>query len=371
MRVFGRPAAMGHALLALTIWLPGSLQAQDGPVTGRIDVRAAAPDDIGPEDVGRLYTREFRRIIGGTNSVLPGDGTGVRVARRATTDRVLTTVESEYELAANARVWGLGSARASTADVTRHGYYRAYAIEEIHMMDDRLAVPAVPGGAEWYVSAVYVGRLIEVHFWSNTANIAGALSGTALVGSASIEGFARQHRLQFRIRTVGLEPAGDDALFAATPSEMRAAYRETGQPTAVLVQYSRVPRTSLPQVQGPAGSRVVLSTISFPQRKPSGTSWDAFGNAPDIMVRVSQGGTVLLDRFIGQDILEANPDLVIGEAITVSAESPLIFQFTDRDVASHDDAGQAIVTALDPPGSRMTVVGSIGVRVVLSIQESR
>lgn len=150
-----------RAVFAATViaaFFVSHVSAQDAD--GREDVLAAAPDDIGVEDIGRLFTRDFRPLVGGTNSVLPRPGQGLRAPRPlGTTDRVLRVVETEWELRANARVWGLGGASLGAGAENRHAYFRAIALETLHEIDPRLAVPSVPEGAEWYVSAVYVNGI--------------------------------------------------------------------------------------------------------------------------------------------------------------------------------------------------------------------
>ena len=252
-------------------------------------------------------------------------------------------------------------ASLTTAQASQHAYYRAYQVAEIRSVDDRIAIPAVPAGAEWYVSGIYVGRLIETHFWSRDGAIGGSLEAEGIIGSASIAGFARDHALEFHVRTLGLEPQGDDALFASTPGEMRAAYAEAGGPVPILVRFSRVPRSSMPVAGVEAPRQLSLVSVSFPQRNPArGTAWDVLGGNPDILVRVQQGGTTLLDRFLVQDQLEWHGNEVIGNAIVVTPDAPLVFTFTDLDMANHDAAGSTIVTMLPGIGETSTFTATEG-----------
>ncbi len=366
-----RVIAVGALALLLTLGSIGELRAQES--RGREDILAAASDDIGPGDVGRLFTARFRPLVGATNSVLPAGGTtgAIRHLRRSTTERELAVVRSRLELQANARAWGIGGASTDVTLWNHHAYFRAVSIEDIYEMDDRLAIPTVPEGAEWYISAVYVGRLYEVHFTSASSSLEGRIHASMLGGSGSISGFAQRLGLDFHARTVGLEPRSDNALFASSDAEMRQRYRASGPPRPILVQYSRVPASARPRAATNRPRHVELLSVRFPDRNPQrNTAWDAFGGKPDILVRVTQGNRVLLDRFGGRDKNPATfSDAVIGNALVVTPQQPLVFTFADRDLAANDDAGTLVLQSLPdhdereyspPPGGR-------GVRVVLRV----
>lgn len=203
---------------------------------GREDVIGLAPDDVGVEDIGRLFTREFRPLVGATNNVL-SDPSNVRVRQQGRTHRELREVTTQAEVSANASVWGF-TASGSTENTTRHAYFRVVEVTELHTLDDRLAIPHVPGGAEWYVSAVYVGGLYEMHFWGSAQAVSGAIGGGFGPLSGSIEAFARDSQLQFRARTIGLEPTDGQAIFASSESEIAERYRAVGSPRTILVRYT-------------------------------------------------------------------------------------------------------------------------------------
>lgn len=281
----------------------------------------------------------------------------------------MRVTESAVEVAANARAWGIGSAQLEAEDHARHAFFRAYEVHEIHRLDDRVAIPAVPSGAAWYVSAVYVGRLYEVHFHSRNRAIDARVTAQALVGSGSVQAFARENQLEFHARTIGLAPQGDDALFASSDAEMREHYAARGPLQPILVQFSRVPESSRPQIAASGPLTVKLVSVEFPERNPArGTSWDPLGGRPEIIVRVRQSGRILLDVQGSRDTLHAEFDRVIGERLTVDGENPLILEFADRDMAAHDEAGDMVLAAIpSDEGSRFTRTSDGGVRVVFEI----
>ena len=335
---------------------------------GREDVIGLAPDDVGVEDIGRLFTREFRPLVGSTNSVL-SDPSNVRVGQQGRTHRELREVTTQAEVSANASVWGF-TASGSTENATQHAYFRVVEVTELHTLDDRLAIPPAPGGAEWYVSAVYVGRLYEMHFWGSAQAVSGAIGGGFGPLSGSIEAFARESQLQFRARTIGLEPTDGQAIFASSESEIAERYRAVGSPRPILVRYSRVPRASRPVADANRPRRVTLVSVEFPATNPAiNAGWDPGVNPPDIMVRVRHGGHMLVDAFGGTDRNPAQLDRLIGASLIVTPEDPLMFEFFDRELMSHDQARSLIVATLpdEDTDEFRPPPGTAGVRVVLRV----
>lgn len=68
---------------------------------GREDVVGLAPDDVGVEEIGRLFTREFRPLVGATNNVL-SDPANVRIRQQGTTSRELPEVTTQAEVSVDA-----------------------------------------------------------------------------------------------------------------------------------------------------------------------------------------------------------------------------------------------------------------------------
>ena len=66
-------------------------------------------------------------------------------------------------------------------------------------------------------------------------------------------------------------------------------------------------------------------------------------------MRVTQGARELLSISGRRDSVHATFDRDqgrIGSDITVSPESPLVFEFTDRDMAAHDRAGKIEISEI-------------------------
>lgn len=79
---------------------------------------------------------------------------------------------------------------------------------------------------------------------------------------------------------------------------------------------------------------------------------------------------MLLDAFGGTDRNPAQLDRLVGASLIVTPEDPLMFEFFDRDLMSHDQAGNLIVAALpdEDTDEFRPPPGTAGVRVVMSIQ---
>lgn len=363
--------------------------AQEGPLAppptaapqARVDVVAAAPDDVTTEALGHLYDERFRPLVGAGSSIPSGQ---LVTVPRGTTQRILQMIESATELQANARAWGIeAQLRAQTG--RQHAYYRAVEIERIVQLSDTVPIPAVPATARYYLSAVYMGRLFEARFSGAQQAFGGGLSLSGVVGSGSIASWATGRQLQFEFRTIGFEPTSDDALFARTDAEMRQRYRATGETRAILARYSRLPTSSLPTIATtPTGQRrfrVALTRVRFPDRN-GGSAWDFGGGAPEIMARISQGRRVLLNVRGRQNsvLYEPSPPRPIAESVVVSAGAPLTVTLWDEDVSSHDSAGVISITSLTttavaempPDGEERTFSApQTGAQVTLRIEDER
>jgi len=361
-----------HQLLGLLVALslataPLTAVAQEvGVVQEREDVVAVIPDDIGPEDIGRLYNASFTPLIGDGSSIRREGAT--RVISRLTNDRVLQVVQNEHELAVNARVWRFGGG-ISAAEARRHGYYRAWEVRRIHEMDPAVSVPTVPAGAEWYVSAVYEGSLFEAHFSMTERSREMSLSIHAVAGGVSIADYARTRELLVSYKTIGLEPVnGSEALFATTETEMRRMYTTAPEPRPILVRFSRVPRSARAVVDATAPRRVRVISVRFPRHKTNGDSWDGFlGQPPDIHVNVTQAGrtVAVLDGRSDQYSHEFNR--LLGESLVTTPRTPLVFDFVDLDANQHDRAGRIEIPRFPDSTGPASFTSSTGVELTLEI----
>ncbi|MBX3276278.1 MAG: hypothetical protein KF729_38855 [Sandaracinaceae bacterium] len=377
-----RPATMLAWASALAATAGINAAAAQEALYARDDVLARAPLGVGPEHVGRFYDVDFRPLVGGANTLVP-DPTHVQTIPVAHTRRVFRALQSEAELRANAGAWGIAG-RVSTADVSRHAYFRAYQLDMLTQVNESIPMPAVvPARAAYYVSGVFVGRMIEAHFSSNSTRTMAGLEASFGAASGGIETWAQQQQVSVQIDTLGLEPSDSDALFAQTQGDVQRLYRANGPPRAIFVRFTRVPSNLRAQtLTEVVPYRITVDRVVFPQTNPArNTAWDGFGGRPDITFRVVLDGRTIYEptaaardtfvRDLARERGSGSPRVGVIDSVSIAATSVLDFQFFDQDLTASgwDRAGSLIVTAADlasVEGSREFAVGN-GVRFTLSV----
>jgi len=306
--------------------------------SARVDLtKASAPLEMSPDDLGRYYDANLRPL----QSKVPTSN--ARVIQTGETQRELKQVQNDLELKANAQAWGLASASAGINISKQHAYYRAIQIDRVHHLDGVPPGVEAPTDAAYYVSAVYMGRMYEVHFSGTSESVNAAISGTTGVYSGGLDAWASQHHVEFKARTVGLQPreSGNGAIFASSDNEIQEGYTDEGPLRAVKFRLSQVPGRHAQQVTGTW--KVTLVGVQYPQLKANRKAWDVFGNAPDPMIQVT-GVATWQGRSPRDDTYEVQFDQVLGKGLTINSRTPLFIEAFDRDMSDHDSAGKVTIT---------------------------
>jgi len=113
---------------------------------GREVETGLALDELGVEDISRLFTRDFRPLVGATNSVL-GDLANVRVRQQGCMSPELREVTTQAEVSANAGVWGFdvgldgerGPRVPPRRRADRAAHARRWARDPAHLRDETIS----------------------------------------------------------------------------------------------------------------------------------------------------------------------------------------------------------------------------------------
>jgi hypothetical protein len=233
----------------------------------RLAVEAAAPRGISEAYLGRPFDAQFRPLVGADAAPLFANAeTGVpdvRVVPINEFDHSLVAIGNSTDLSANLGAWGIVSAEAGTASDRRFASYRAYQIDDMREVDDARAIGAVPPGAVWYLARVYYGRRYEVVFSGSARTFHAGVQARLKVVSGGMHAFASQNHLEVRVIGTGLAPTSDDAIFARTPEEIEASYSAAEDPTAIYVEYRRVPGRDAGMVEDIAWVQPLRTVVRF------------------------------------------------------------------------------------------------------------
>lgn len=335
--------------------------------SARVDLAtASAPLGMSPADLGRFYDVNLRPL----QSRVPASS--ARIVPAGETQRELRQVQSDLELRANAQAWGLASASAGLDISRQHAYYRAIQIDEVHQIDGVPAGVEPPPDASYYVSAVYMGRMYEVHFSGSTTSVESAIKGTSGVYSGGLDAWSSEHNVEFKARTVGLRPknSGNGAIFASSDSEIQEKYEDAGPLKAVKFRLSQVPGRHAQQVAG--RWHVTLVRVDYPRLKGNTKAWDLFGNAPDPAIKVR--GVATWQGTGADDSFQSEFNQVLGTNLAINTRTPLEIEAYDRDVSAHDSAGKVTITGPqdgERDGDLIWFTTSDGVRIGLRMETAQ
>lgn len=183
----------------------------------------------GPDDVGRLVDANWNPV-GRTRlpvEVLTGPGNGV--------DREVRSSLGPNEVTANASAF---PAAAAMRRAEANGYVRVMDIETVYQTDPS-GMATIPAGTEgqFYIHAVYVGRILQRQFFGATDDVASAVSAAG--EGQGITPSVRSARVE---RGYQAPRAGDEAraLATADAETLRGLLRARGRAAGVLVVFRRV-----------------------------------------------------------------------------------------------------------------------------------
>lgn len=313
-------------------------------------VEAAAPRTVSLDDLGRPYTASFQSA---GDRPLFSEVAGAR--RESTVSDVHISyelIENDAKLKANAGVWGLGDARLRATSRNAYSVHRVYLIRREVSFEAHHAPAAIPAGARYYLSSIVYGHMYEVHFHGSRETLDAGIGAIFPGGQFSAGAQRSATGIQYGINMRGLEPTGDDAIFA-TESEVRERFRPTGEPEPILVTYRPIPGADqLAEARGPSFVELTLREANVRSTKANGSAWDAgLGAArrPDVRLEFVQGGEVIacFSSHNSNRILPS--DGLVARAIAVSPTQPLVVRLVDTDGFSADDAiGRLRIGDLQP-----------------------
>lgn len=354
---------------------------------GREDVIAGCPAETTRAELGRLYDAEFRPLVGEDRWVYAG-GQPV-LAERPGESRGLWRIDDlDSVLRAEAGLWGhvAGASVDGTASVSvRRALYYAYDAERIVVLDDtQLRSSPVPEGAEWYLAAVYEGRMFEaLCTGEHTALGAMASAGASWVfgsGNLTVEGQTGHVQVSCGQRLLGMRarPGEEGATLAMSGAGDLSPFEADGDGRAILVRYTRIADALRPappaapsavQLVGSDRIRVVVREVAFPRLKPNGQPWDALGGAPDIVVAAAIRGQLVYRTGVAQDQYGVRLGAIVLD--DAAREGTLTISVWDQDLSASDPAG-AIELHLDQieplsESSTAQVATSHGVRILVEI----
>jgi hypothetical protein len=243
-------------------------------------------------------------------------------------------VESTDVARAHASVWGLGSGDFTEEGARQHASWRALQTVGVFSIEVNEIRTPPPPDARFVVSAVHVGRMLELHFRGDSSALHAGVSALFPSGEIAIEERRAVSVTSFDVLMLGLRPQGPVVPITAGPSSFVA---DESPAVPILAELTPL-RTS-------SALLVRVSRVEF-----IGVG-DGSGSA-EIMVSARQGAEPLLPWRRGpQDSNTwAVPSDVgaLAHPVTVTATAPLHFQFREDDAFSDDEVGGYELSELYP-----------------------
>lgn len=246
-----RGSRLGLVVLCAALVLPQAARAQD-------EVVSVARRSYGPNDVGRLVDASWNPV-GRTfvsEEVVTFAGAGIA--------REVRTSLASGEATANASAF---PAAAAMRRAEANGYVRVADIETVYQVapDTALAAPVGSEG-QFYIHAVFVGRLYQRQFYGSPETVSAAVT-TASEG----RGVTRDVRSARLLRGYRAARAADEAVLLGTTDaeSLRPLLRNSGRPTGVLVVFRRVQPRGLDRMRGRVAFGAVVSVPLVPGGIPS------------------------------------------------------------------------------------------------------
>ncbi|MBX7192628.1 MAG: hypothetical protein K1X94_11250, partial [Sandaracinaceae bacterium] len=322
-----------------------------GALSGGQDLMASAPAEGSRPDFGREFLARVRGLDESRVGVwLDADfrpiGTPVErslIRHEPYPTEASPRFEARYEhvvstevARAHASVWGLGSADLTEEGARQHASWRATQTVGVYSIEVSAVRGPAPAGARYIVSAVHIGRMLELHFHGDVAAVSGGLSALFPSGEIELGGRRAVASTSFDVIMLGLRPQGP--VIPTEPTE--AAFVADASPAVPILAEITPVRTA-----GPVSVR--LARVEFIN------VMDGVGG-PEIMVSARQGADQLLPLLRGpQDTATwAVPSErgAFSHPVEVSPSSPIRFEFQEDDALSDDTVGAYELSELYPRG---------------------
>jgi hypothetical protein len=226
-------------VVALTIGCGGSPYLQTGAASAR-EIQADAPDGFRIEHLGVPLDATFTPMIGGgAVSLFPQAGrpTCAPMGGWSSEQRI---VETDEELNANARAWGIVDAHAQFRQGHRFAYYRAKLLTAACQINDTTPMIQPPPGAVYYASRFFVGHSYSTVIDGDSSRFSAGVSAEFLHYGGGVDGFKQRYGLNASGKGKGLEPTGPISLFSQ-PQQVAQNYRMSRQPDAIVIVYRQIP----------------------------------------------------------------------------------------------------------------------------------
>jgi hypothetical protein len=239
--------------------------ATSAPIT----MLASAPLGISEAHLGRPVDGSFESFAGETGaSIFPKSKVVTQGLHRM--EHAIVTIDSKRGRDANidvgAKSWGF-SASGGSEDESRFASYRASQLVEFREIDDTTEIRSDgPKGAVWYIARIYYGRSYELVLHGEKRRFSASVKARLFTAKGGIKAFAEQNGLSIAAQGRGLEPVDGEAIFAQGEDEIAKAYRQSGDPVPIAVEYRSIPRTCIPADESiewaaPWRARVSFETI--------------------------------------------------------------------------------------------------------------
>ena len=137
----------------------------------------------------------------------------------------------------------------STSNERRYATYEAYQLSHCLEVDDTAQVRQPPKEASYYIKRICFGRMYSTVLSGASSTFNAGVRAGFLFFSGSVETFSRTNNLEVTTRGIGLEPITGEAIFARTEEELRAHYRQAGEPSPIYIDYQALPDTCAPAAQ--------------------------------------------------------------------------------------------------------------------------
>jgi hypothetical protein len=208
----------------------------------------ASVESISEADLGRPYTANFTPVTGKDGRSLFPSVRGARKNQVNTWAAEFIDVDNTRVLRANASAWGIAEGSLSAASQNRYLVYRVRVVEHVLELDDTTEQrPLEPSSAAaYYVRKIYFGRIYQIVISGSQDKLTGKLAlGIKALGPRFGAEYVRDnYKLSVSQSGKGMKPTSD-AVFATSPEEIKAAYKDMGPPVPILVEYRRIPGTKV------------------------------------------------------------------------------------------------------------------------------
>ncbi len=318
------------------------------------DLWARPSREIGVADLGAIYDASFHRVASP-----PRDAARVWVSGERRSGAGLRVLDGPMELAAHHGIWAVPAG----SDPMSFSVYRAYEIERTFELDEPPPAARFPRGGGWYVSAVALGRMVEVLF-------PGQRLGTSDAGRPLHRGDARGRaafvsRIALRPRVPGGRPplvdeyADLSSTFVpvgpARPIFVRWRWRGPDRDDLPLVATVVVEDFTAPPVRAITERRGAACRWVEGPLQGVGEPWDP-ADGPDLSFVVLRGPPGHREPFF----VASSSDLTAGAAPRVPRwtfggwPGPYVLQLVDADSAQQGDvelAGCRSARSASDPGT--------------------